>query len=491
MATYYVRTTGSNSNPGTSAGAAWQTIAKAVSTVSGGDTVYIGAGVYRESVTFNGVFSSVVNFIGDFGGKFTGDVGEVRWTNHTNDSSASLTSSPLYLSGNSGKVAFSNITIITGGYSVINTSVGSYNFTDVTFTDCTFISSRTASISGDMFYLGQNNVDVWNWLFDRCRFLYTVGSTYAVLSVNAYQPSVTDTDINFVVQNCFFCGHTSKLVNFGVVSGYGGNLPGGFVFKNNTVISAGTGFTIGFGTWSTTNPVRVYGNMMVVSQFANLGTSGQLVEDYNQYMCNTTTVNVTPGSNSKVDGAYAFLPEVGQELVVGKLLRPFGTPTIDSPQLAFGSNSSYTTTVDMLNRSRPSGAGVTWTNANKGVGCYERHDFGLQDTSVYDGGAASMKLLGPGDQMIQVPVDATPTTISVKVRWDSNYGGGTKPQVTLLTNNEIGVSAETITASGSSATWYTLTLSQFTPTAKGVVSILLISSAAYNGVVNWDTMVVA
>ena len=55
MATYYVRKTGSDSNAGTSAGAAWLTIGKALgaSGIASGDTVYIGAGVYREAVTVN------------------------------------------------------------------------------------------------------------------------------------------------------------------------------------------------------------------------------------------------------------------------------------------------------------------------------------------------------------------------------------------------------------------------------------------------------
>ncbi len=49
-ATYYVSTTGSDSNPGTQA-QPWKTIQKAANTLQPGDTVYIRAGTYNEKVT--------------------------------------------------------------------------------------------------------------------------------------------------------------------------------------------------------------------------------------------------------------------------------------------------------------------------------------------------------------------------------------------------------------------------------------------------------
>ena len=49
--TWYVATTGSNSNAGTSLAAAFQTIQQAASVAQAGDTVYICAGTYHETVT--------------------------------------------------------------------------------------------------------------------------------------------------------------------------------------------------------------------------------------------------------------------------------------------------------------------------------------------------------------------------------------------------------------------------------------------------------
>jgi len=51
MANYFVSKLGNDSSAGTSAGAAWLTVDKAASTATGGDTVYVAPGVYRELVT--------------------------------------------------------------------------------------------------------------------------------------------------------------------------------------------------------------------------------------------------------------------------------------------------------------------------------------------------------------------------------------------------------------------------------------------------------
>jgi len=52
MAIYYVATTGNNSNPGT-IGSPFQTIAKGISVMVAGDTLYIRSGTYNESIDAN------------------------------------------------------------------------------------------------------------------------------------------------------------------------------------------------------------------------------------------------------------------------------------------------------------------------------------------------------------------------------------------------------------------------------------------------------
>lgn len=484
MATYYVRNTGNDSNNGTSAGSAWLTIGKSFSTVGSGDIVYIGPGVYRETLNMIQSFGSDTFFVGDCSGQYTGDVGEVQITNYTTNNKT--TPSTRLLSTTTAPAShyvFQNITFISGNSGIyLNNSSQSSTFH--TFTDCTFINASNASADG--FFITQGSSQyTYNWTFDRCRFLCTIGSSNYLFNISALSPSVNNTDILFTIQNCMFSGTAGAIIN---ATSPGGNLPGGIIFKNNTVIGGKTVFNVSSGVWSITTPIRAYSNMIVAKQFANSGTSGQLVEDYNHYWTNTATVNVTTGTNTKVNGAYSLMCEWGQELNVGKLLRPFGTPTINSPSLGYGSNGSYTTTVDILNKNRPSGSAVTWSTTNKSVGCYERHDFGIKDNVVYDTSSTSLKMTGPGDQYIQIPVDVSVTTITIRTRWDSSYGGGTLPTLNLLANGEIGVSTQSVTAVGSANTWVTITLSSFTPSAKGVVTLGLISNSAATGTCNWDTI---
>ncbi len=80
--TYYVRKTGANSNSGTAPSAAFLTVDKAANVAVAGDIVYVGAGVYNESVTptNDGTAGALIQFIADTTGVKTGDAGNVDIT---------------------------------------------------------------------------------------------------------------------------------------------------------------------------------------------------------------------------------------------------------------------------------------------------------------------------------------------------------------------------------------------------------------------------
>ena len=70
LSTYYVSTSGSDGNGGTSAGSAWATLQKAANTVLAGDTVHVAAGTYRGfnlTSTHSGTASSRISFLADPG----------------------------------------------------------------------------------------------------------------------------------------------------------------------------------------------------------------------------------------------------------------------------------------------------------------------------------------------------------------------------------------------------------------------------------------
>src|SRR5689334_15846214 len=102
MTTYYVRVTGSNSNNGLSAGAAFLTLAKAATVVAAGDLVHVGAGTYRETISLStsGTAGNAIQWVADYDGLYTGDAGDVVHTSFTtNDTTASSSSAPLNLNG--------------------------------------------------------------------------------------------------------------------------------------------------------------------------------------------------------------------------------------------------------------------------------------------------------------------------------------------------------------------------------------------------------
>lgn len=117
MATYFVRIGGNDSNAGTSAGAAWRTIQKALGAtgIGSGDTVWIGAGVYREAVTVAMTSATVETFvIGDVDGAMTGDAGEVIWTNYLTGWQDSPSGDCLNLAGRSF-LTFRSLHLIAAG----------------------------------------------------------------------------------------------------------------------------------------------------------------------------------------------------------------------------------------------------------------------------------------------------------------------------------------------------------------------------------------
>ena len=77
--TWYVRTTGSDWNDGTSAAQAFRTISRAEDRASAGDTIYVGAGTYNETVWIckSGRDGAYLSFIADTTGEHTGDKGTV------------------------------------------------------------------------------------------------------------------------------------------------------------------------------------------------------------------------------------------------------------------------------------------------------------------------------------------------------------------------------------------------------------------------------
>lgn len=150
---YYVRVSGSDSNNGLSAGAAFRTIDRAANVAQAGDRVYVGSGTYNETVTpsNDGTSGNRILFIADTSGAQTGDSGtvtisggtciDVSWDNYITFSGFTIQSSGSSTAvQNRGSAGFllENCTVLDGGTGIRNRDGGSS-----TVTGCTISSASS------------------------------------------------------------------------------------------------------------------------------------------------------------------------------------------------------------------------------------------------------------------------------------------------------------------------------------------------------------
>ena len=315
MATYYVRTDGSNSNAGTGSGtgSAWATVAHALggtgtaSGVVGGDVIYIAPGRYT-GVTVGISPSSVVSVIGDpssaqFGGAIP--AGPIYITNQTNDRSTFSGSAGLIMVS---KNNFSFANLVIGGIS----SVTSHN---LTFDKC-FVSgysSVSGSSAGWTFSANTNaNLTVRN-----CAFFWLANRNIEISCANHSTPYTST--IRF--ENTYIQAYSTFAMNNA----------SGLIFTNcNTSSIAVTGTVVAGAT---------YQNSII-----NIGTltgsaGGNFVEDYNVLNLSARS-NVAAGSNSVV---------TSNLLNYGDYMTITGTqtmPMLSPPSTVFNQLIGYGTTTN-------------------------------------------------------------------------------------------------------------------------------------------------
>lgn len=471
MATYYIRVTGNDANAGTSAGASWRTIAKALgaSGIASGDTLWIGAGIYRELVTISMTSPTVETIIsGDVTGINTGDSGEVQWTTYlTNDITFPSTSSLLTLNARDF-LTFSDILFIGGDADIINAN--SANSTDITLQRCGFISggNLSGSTNSAINFLARSG-NPSNLIIDSCIFLKSAKNTIsAVLTKSAS----AEYDSNIIIKNCLFIGGTGYCIVV-TASGASAFSGGGVKALNCTQIGSGIFMQINAASISSTNfPCSVYNCYLYNANVAALqaNTLGQLIENYNIINSGATTrVNVSIGNNSISDGSYAPLFNTGHEYYsVGANLKPFGMPKSGSPLLGFG-NQASSPTVDILNASRPSGfikatsgtatAGAAKTITNSGA------SFGTNALAGY-----TIKIIsGTGSGQTKSIASNTATVITVDGNWKTNPNNTSVYEIYLRATSSSGTatSGSTTTLTDSNAAWGTNSWTGFTLSIDG------------------------
>lgn len=334
MATYYVRTDGSDSNAGTGTGTgqAWATIGKALgaSGIASGDTVYIKPGTYAEVVTVAVTPSATTTVIGDTDGAIFGSIGEVIWSGFTAGNDASPTGAPCNLSG---KSYFTMRRITFYGDDIGGTNPSCVSATTATSTYCTFEqcvfhiqgASAAAAGSAGIRILVSNNVST-NWTIDRCVF---VGRGQGIYLDIRSGTTGSDWNSQLDIKNCIFLNSVNSI---GGASNAGANVtsrPSHGNITNCTFFGAdyGVRFTNN-GAWSTTNGIAVRNCLLYSSTTAALvaNASGQITSDYNRLIDNVSNqTNVTLGTNDITAGAFEL--DFGAGLIQKAADRAFWMPS--------------------------------------------------------------------------------------------------------------------------------------------------------------------
>lgn len=340
MTTYYIRKSGSDASAGTSAGAAWLTIGKAILAggATSGDTVYIGAGTYREALVVGITPASTVGLVGDVDGSHTGDAGEVRWTAFTTSDITTPGAQPCRLNGKS-YLSFSNIHFC-GGSSGNGTCIDGQSVTgshDIAFTRCAF----TDGTNQGAFQVRLTGVvdTAFNYTFDSC--LFGPAGNAGQVAITGPTSTIADYATGVVFKNCVLIGVPGGSAGGGLsfpASGANAFKPGGAVVINCTLIAAKIVSVGG----STAIPILLSNTIFdYEASAANcIDGNGQpnIVEDYNIVWQGASVERngVSQGSFSPtIQLTSSKLLSYGQEWLWGGQPRPFGTPLAGSPVLGW------------------------------------------------------------------------------------------------------------------------------------------------------------
>jgi hypothetical protein len=452
MTTRYVGPGGSDGSDGLSWANRKLTLTGVEDTpVAANDTVYVGPGVYRETLTVDvsGSSGNPITYIGDVTGENTDGVGGiVRVTGSNDDQTATRT------------------------YCVTGTSKDYRTFRGFAFDMATVyqiyaVTSCDGWIIEDCYFGGViDDADNAVRLDCTASDLFTVRRcvvTPPAYGVRLFSASELSVDSSSVIENCVFLGGAGAN-GIGIEST---GAPVGFKIKNCLILSCSYGVHLATATTGTfdVNNCAFDNNQQALRAQA----TGDIVEDYNAVPGSNQTPrsNVATGSNSN---AYPILSEMPQLLDGSQFPWNMFAPSKWS-QIARIAGTGESTD-DLYGVTRPT------TSAKKSWGAVQYQPGTRETTTTRGSSTASIAFADAGAHQIFVPVTAVSTTIEVYTYFETNHTG-TKPQMII---KEPGQSDRTTTDTGSADTWNQLT-DTFTPqsTSDYVVVELRSNNTATSG----------
>jgi len=309
MATYYVGAGGNDSNTGLSWAQRKLTLNGAEDIpVAAGDTVYVGAGTYRELLTcdVSGSSGSPITYIGDYTGANTdGTGGIVRITGSDNDSTVSGRDNCIY-SDDKDYRTFRGFTIDSADAKMVRV------------------------------------INPKSWIIEQCYFGAVGGNTQAIYLISGASGICNDN----IIRNCIFdigifgnssvsivFTHTSEINNSGnlvenciFLSGHQAIQVikiGDTIVKNCFIANQYSAGIVAVNI-NTNNPLVVNNCIFKGNAIAMSSSVNSTVENYNSFYGNTTArSNVDVGAQSN---AYIYLPDTRwffEAVNGGSMLTPF------------------------------------------------------------------------------------------------------------------------------------------------------------------------
>ena len=478
MATYFVRKTGLDSNDGLSKGAAFLTIDKAANTVAADDTVYVGAGVYREVVTMDttGTSGNIISFIADVDGSQTDDPGLVIISAYANELS---TATRVQCWNPNGKefITVTGFTMTGGTTACVYDAqlAGDRAYEETTFEDCVFIAGhddQDHAINLDL-NLGATPTTA-GLTFRRCVF-------EGQLKIEFNENATAEENCKMVVDSCqFLLGNSNSLQNNGFfwdVGGLSSFHVGGVSIANCGFYYGGVGRAVRVSDVTPASPTNVVdvrnctihrcGNGLV----KDTANDGMLTSDYNTFAAVTTPYsNVTAGGNDRNVSTDPGLYGGSGDLTLHRFLgwspyRPWEPIRLQDDAYIHSvigdANTADAPAFDLYNESRPMYGTVDDRSPVEGRARPE------QETTTIRTGSNAIRFEGAGWHDFIIPVSNQSTTVSIYGRFDSNYTGS-KPILEVL--NIDGVADQSDIMTGAANTWEELTAT-FTPTGDGVCRV--------------------
>lgn len=469
----------------------WKTIGKALgaSGMTSGDTAYLSpAGPFHENVTVAMTNPTTeTSILGDpanaQGFKTAGGVrvtgADVIWTGYAAGDKTTL-GVPITLAGRS-HLTFQDFLLIGIGGS------GSSCY-DATTTGSQYITWRRVvmipngatnpSYCGRL-TLGQDQPA--HWLFDSV--IYLPGNTLQGHLITAPRPVGGELDIDYTMVNCKGIGALPP--SFTVTAG-GATFKWGGVRLLNCTFMAATNMFSPPANFSTLIPLYVYNCLCLGggNTCFNANTAGQIVEDGNMIIgFAAPRANTGIGPSSQTNWSTSI--EVGQAELFGRQIAPLFAPSPGSVIVGMGGVNVFTMPdLDLDGYTRPQGGSL----ATRTPGALLRSNNFVQQTGTTQAGASAISVTGSGSADFNLPVDATPITVSIYCQFDSNYVGPL-PQLQIVNGQECGIGNQAVSFTKNAQGAWELQSLTITPLRKGIVTVRVVAGDTSGAAVTiFDTM---